>query len=97
MMDPSAIRSRSIPYTFNMRPILAVAGLVPVARGGVTDEAFQFNAFEVARHDFSGAVFGQFRRVAHFPAISNTVTSGFSARRRATTDPEDPEPQTIKS
>src|SRR5258706_4923836 len=32
------------------------------------------------------------------PASSNnTLTSGFSARRRATTDPEEPDPQTMKS
>src|SRR5215471_17921 len=32
------------------------------------------------------------------PASSNrTVTFGFSARRRATTDPEEPDPQTMKS
>jgi hypothetical protein len=28
---------------------------------------------------------------------NNTLISGFSARRRATTDPEEPEPQTMKS
>jgi hypothetical protein len=32
------------------------------------------------------------------PASSNnTLTSGFSARRRATTEPEEPDPQTMKS
>src|ERR1700745_180807 len=32
------------------------------------------------------------------PASSKiTLTSGFSARRRATTDPEEPDPQTMKS
>src|SRR5262249_9102341 len=30
-------------------------------------------------------------------SISSTLTSGFSARRRATTEPDEPDPQTIKS
>jgi hypothetical protein len=31
------------------------------------------------------------------PSHGNTLTSGFSAKRRATTDPEEPDPQTMKS
>ena len=50
------------------------------------------------------------RFIGHWPAsmtsgilslppasISSTLTSGFSANRRATTEPEEPDPQTMKS